>query len=102
MTTVDDFFAWVRCDIDVNSRSSAWQGKCAASSSPRGSNNNPSLAGDTSQTSDEPNCNQKFKYDYIYLNFDVFALYIYLYVFAHTSCTLAYNTSRHCTHTSHR
>lgn len=30
-------------------------------------------------------------------------LYIYIYypvyVFAHTSCTLAYNTSRHCTHT---
>lgn len=52
---------------------------------------------DTCWTSDEPNSNKNSS-----LNFDVFALYISIYIFAHTSCTLAYNTSRHCTHTSHR
>lgn len=45
--------------IDVNSRSSAWLGKiCAASSWVY---NKQSLARDTCQTSDEPNCNKKIQ-----------------------------------------
>lgn len=62
--------------------------------------NNQSLARDVSLKWRSLTATKKFKY--IYLNFDVFALYIYMNIFAHTSCTLAYNTSRHCTHTSHR
>lgn len=94
----------VKCmGIDVNSLSSAWLEKSTPLLRPHvGLITNQSLARDISQTSDKPNCNKKFKYKYIFEFWCICIIYIHKYIFAHTSCTLAYNTSRHCTHTSHR
>lgn len=52
------------------------------------------------ETRDKPNPQLKFKQICV-LGFSIFA-FIYIYIIAHTSCTLAYNTSQHCIHTSHR
>lgn len=62
--------------IDVNSLSSARLGK----STPLLITGRVWLGIYVKKTSDEPNCNKKFKYKLLYLDFDVFALYIYIYL----------------------